>query len=360
MASKIKKIKCKSGTAYRIQYYKDLKRCSKTFPANTNFEKVKAFKKRLEMELAEYNAKLMENVPCLEKKAARRHKITLKGLYNDVAEYRKNDVCEQNLYRNKMALNNLMKCLTPDFQVMKLTNKDIEKFKNKRLESGATSKEGINKDLVNIRTVLNAGVKYGLIPKNPVEISFFTTEKRVVIPYDVNEIELLKTKLEGEVRLAFLIFIYTGARRGEICQQKEGDGRGLRWKDINWFKNTIRIAGKGSQKFKHISEDLKNALVSEMKARQENDTFGIDDLVIHYTAGVVTRKITKVNRELGIYAAGRSIHGVRHTFGTEILEATGDIRLVQESLGHKDISTTQIYTHIVSDRKKKAIAMLPY
>jgi integrase len=50
------------------------------------------------------------------------------------------------------------------------------------------------------------------------------------------------------MRLAFLIMIYTGARRGEICQFKVGDNSGLHWKDINWMKNTITLRGKKKER----------------------------------------------------------------------------------------------------------------
>jgi integrase/recombinase XerC len=358
----ISKIKRKDGTAYRVQFMINQKRHSQFFPVGTDFEKVKAFKKRIEAEIAEYRCGLTDRVPSLDGGLRRRDRITLAELTSELADRRRNDVAKTTLTRNLVAMNNLMECLGTDIPAMDLNLDRMEQFKKFRIETNRTSKEGINKDLVNIRTMLNDAVKRGLLHENPVRrMPLFKTEKRLPNVYSVEEIYKLKPKFEGEMWLAFILFIYTGARRCEICQGREGDGRGLRWRDVDWFKNQIVVRGKGEQKRKPMKEFLRNELLAEMKRREEAGTFDRDDLIVHFIGDTVTAKVRRVLKECGIYVKHRGVHAFRHTFATETLKATGgDLRLTQEQLDHKNVSTTQIYTHIVSEQRQKAAEALPY
>jgi integrase/recombinase XerD len=97
-----------------------------------------------------------------------------------------------------------------------------------------------------------------------------------------------------------------------------------------------------------------------MQNRLTDKNFDIDDLIIHYVSNSVIRFMRNALKEIGSYHRGSTVHLLRHTTATMILEETGDLRLVQEILGHSQITTTKIYTHIVSERKRKALEALPY
>ena len=94
-----------------------------------------------------------------------------------------------------------------------------------------------------------------------------------------------------------------------------------------------------------------------------NGKKGIDTLFLYNRGGKLTRVMvfTAVRRAAAEAGIAKSIspHTFRHSFATHLLEGGANIRQVQQLLGHSNISTTEIYTHLNSVSLRKAIEKLP-
>ncbi|MBS4022438.1 MAG: tyrosine recombinase XerC [Dethiobacter sp.] len=94
------------------------------------------------------------------------------------------------------------------------------------------------------------------------------------------------------------------------------------------------------------------ALLRKNKAPEEEKALWLNKYGTRLTDRGVRRIVDKYVRRAGL-TGGISPHSIRHSFATHLLNAGADIRIVQELLGHVNISTTQIYTHITRDRLKE-------
>jgi integrase/recombinase XerD len=172
------------------------------------------------------------------------------------------------------------------------------------------------------------------------------------------QVEALLTAPKTETALglrdrAMLETIYaTGLRVSELV--------GLRLHEINFDMGVIRVFGKGSKERlvplgeeavdwlrRHLSE-ARPALLGKRQS---------DDLFVTARGAAMTRQafwqlIKRYALLAGIDPARLSPHVLRHAFATHLINHGADLRVVQLLLGHSDISTTQIYTHVARERLK--------
>ena len=187
------------------------------------------------------------------------------------------------------------------------------------------------------------------LPAKPTRLPKIVSEKQV---------EALLTAPPRETRLgqrdrAMLETLYaTGLRVSELV--------GLKLHEINFDMGVVRVFGKGS---KERLVPLGEAAIDEVRnylnvARNELlNGRQSDDLFITARGAAMTRQafwqlIKRYAVTAGIDAKRLSPHVLRHAFATHLLNHGADLRVVQMLLGHSDISTTQIYTHVARERLK--------
>ncbi len=164
--------------------------------------------------------------------------------------------------------------------------------------------------------------------------------------------EIDTTTLLGKRNRVMLEFLYaSGLRVSELVN--------LRIQDIDFDENQVRIVGKGSkERIGLFYESLSLRLLDYIKNVRVNLIFDDTNVLFVNQKGkkLSTRAIQYLCEETG-YKAGISQrvhpHMLRHSFATHLLDNGADLRFVQELLGHKNLSTTQIYTHVSSDRLRQ-------
>lgn len=145
----------------------------------------------------------------------------------------------------------------------------------------------------------------------------------------------------------------SGARVAELC--------GLDLSDIDYDRQTIRVLGKGN---KERTIPLGNPAMRALNAylNQARDSLKNTQSANAVFLGARGKRIDQRTVRTVVYNALQAIEGIermgphalRHTAATHLLEGGADLRTVQEILGHASLATTQIYTHVSTERLQKA------
>ncbi|MFA5362740.1 MAG: tyrosine recombinase XerC [Candidatus Omnitrophota bacterium] len=179
-------------------------------------------------------------------------------------------------------------------------------------------------------------------PKIEKYLPLFMTEEEVSKVLAVVSVD---NELGLRNRAILEMFYSTGMRISELA--------GLRASDIDFIGGVAKVLGKGrKERLVPVGDIALSALRSYLeKRKKQTDTLFLNKNGSRITVRGIRNAVKKYLFSAGM-KQGVSAHTFRHSFATHLLNRGADLRSVQELLGHANLSTTQIYTHLTTDRLK--------
>lgn len=248
-----------------------------------------------------------------------------------------------------------------DGKTPEATDKDVLRKYLASLQAQGLMKKSVARRMASLRTFFRYLVREGTITTNPtMAIRNPKIEKRLPIVLDESEVALLldspDTDLSGRRDKAMLETIYsTGMRVSELVQ--------LNLESVDFIGGVCRVLGKGGkERLCPIGDKALRSLRDYLDMREKKTKKNDRVLFMNHSRNQSGSRLTdrSVRRILNKYIEKTSMkqrispHVLRHSFATHLLNRGADLRSVQELLGHENLSTTQIYTHVSTQRLKEA------
>lgn len=198
-------------------------------------------------------------------------------------------------------------------------------------------------------------------PMNPVHAP--KLEGRIPIYLSKEEVELLIStamKYGKENALHDKCFLktiaFTGMRRQEALA--------LNWEDIDFGKSVVKIKkGKGKkERIVPLPESLSSDLWAYLQTRLPLSTQAvfISNAGNRLTPSPAQSRFNKYIKKAGLSDKGYTLHKLRHSYASLLIQNNADLLSVQKLLGHSDLNSTKIYTHVNTEHLKKQVDKLPF
>ena len=250
-------------------------------------------------------------------------------------------------------------------KINEITSTDIEKFTSKFTTQGL-EKSTISRKMSALSHFFIFLLEENMIKRNPInELDLPKQIKKLPKILSVDQVEkLIKSSREDQsingIRLNTMIEILyaTGIRVSELVEMKLSATYAE--------KNFLLVQGKGNkERLVPISENTEDKIKDFLKIRNKflnNDSESKwlfpskQSSKGHITRQRFNQLLQTLCERVNLNNIKISPHKLRHAFATHLLANGVDLRSLQQMLGHADISTTQIYTHVLKDRLKKLVS----
>ena len=229
--------------------------------------------------------------------------------------------------------------------LLALDGNDIRAFVASEHRRGLSPKS-LQRRLSACRSLYRWLLKQGRIAASPAEaVRAPKAPRKLTQVLDVDEaVQLVEVATDAPLglrdRALLELFYSSGLRLSEVCA--------LKWRDLDFAQGLVSVLGKGSkQRIVPVGSHARAALQA-----WRDEVHGTDDMPVFpgragrpITPRAVQLRIKQLAMKQGVFKRIHP-HLLRHSFASHVLESSGDLRGVQELLGHADIATTQNYTHL--------------
>jgi len=237
-----------------------------------------------------------------------------------------------------------------------VTKKHIRLF-TVYLNSDKNSTSTIARKLTTLRGIFRFAIRNGFVENNPLkDISNPKIKRKIPETLSLNSFEnIIKNLTQEEEKeknlllIAIMELLYGSALRvSELCS--------LNYSDIDLFGRSVKVKGKGSkERIVPLGSNSIVAIQNYLNAVAPKSK--LTPLFLTVTGkriySRIIQKYVKENIQLVSDISKKSPHVFRHSAATHMLDNGADLLSVKEILGHENLSTTQIYTHVSVERLKK-------
>jgi site-specific recombinase XerD len=258
---------------------------------------------------------------------------------------------------------------TDDFEVEKIDENIIRNFRlylshnYKNISKGPLKRQTQNYFLVALRSLFRYLIKQKLPVLSPDMIELGKLRDRNIKFLSENDLERLFRSVDTtdergiRDRTILEVLFSTGLRVSELAA--------LDREKVNLETGEFGVLGKGGKmRVVFLSANAKEWLKKYLQVRKDS----FSPLFIRYSGPTGDKELTVEKNRLSVRSVERMVdkyrkragildkigpHALRHSFATDLLSHGADLRSVQEMLGHKNIATTQIYTHVTNARLKE-------
>ena len=338
----------KKGNVYFIDYRINGRRLRKS---------VGHSKKIAELALKDLEVKLARQELGFEKKDS-----SFQKLLSDFQTYCKTNLAPNTQKRYQAIIDNFCRFLKQVYpyidKVSQFASKLFEDYKSFRKE-GETHNRTINAELVVLRMLFRLAIQWGYAKDNPTD-----GVSKLRIPFKnaprfLSEEEckkLLKASDEWLYSI-FFTFLNTGMRKSEL--------ENLEWSDVDFNRRKIKItvkddwSPKTNEREIPINDDLLEVLKKQKSSANGSPYVFPDEEGGKIYKNRLRKRLMALTLQLG-FGEVTQIHALRHTFASHLVMKGVDLATVKKLMGHSDIDTTMIYSHLTEKHVDSAVEKLAF